>query len=94
MQEKGFEIVGVSPDTVQSHQRFIAKKELNFTLLSDPEHRVAEAYGVWGEKKFMGRVSMGILRTTFVIGADGVIEKVFEKVRTADHFQQILEAYE
>ena len=94
LQEKGFEIVGVSPDTVQSHQRFIAKKELNFTLLSDPEHRVAEAYGVWGEKKFMGRVSMGILRTTFVIGADGVIEKVFEKVRTADHFQQILEAYD
>ena len=78
LQEKGFEIVGVSPDTVQSHQRFIAKKELNFTLLSDPEHRVAESYGVWGEKKFMGRVSMGILRTTFVIGADGVIEKVFE----------------
>lgn len=94
LQEKSFEIVGVSPDTVQSHQRFIAKKELNFTLLSDPEHRVAEAYGVWGEKKFMGRVSMGILRTTFVIGADGVIEKVFEKVRTADHFQQILETYE
>ena len=55
---------------------------------------MAEAYGVWGEKKFMGRVSMGILRTTFVIGADGGIEKVFEKVRTADHFQQILEAYE
>ncbi|HIW19192.1 MAG TPA: thioredoxin-dependent thiol peroxidase [Candidatus Alistipes pullicola] len=94
LQERGFEVVGVSPDTVQSHQRFIAKKELNFTLLSDPEHRVAEAYGVWGEKKFMGRVSMGILRTTFVIGTDGVIEKVFEKVRTADHFQQILEAYE
>ena len=94
LQEKGFEIVGVSPDTVQSHQRFIAKKELNFTLLSDPEHRVAEAYGVWGEKKFMGRVSMGILRTTFVIGAEKKKEKVFEKVRTADHFQQILEAYE
>ena len=94
LQERGFEVVGVSPDTVQSHQRFIEKKELNFTLLSEPEHRVAEAYGVWGEKKFMGRVSMGILRTTFVIGADGVIEKVFEKVRTADHFQQILEAYE
>ena len=94
LQEKGFEIVGVSPDTVQSHQRFIAKKELNFTLLSDPEHRVAEAYGVWGEKKFMGRVSMGILRTTFVIGADGVIEKVFVKVGRAERFQQILEAYE
>ncbi len=94
LQEKGFEIVGVSPDTVQSHQRFIEKKELNFTLLSDPEHHLAEAYGVWGEKKFMGRVSMGILRTTFVIGADGVIEKIFEKVRTADHFEQILEAYQ
>lgn len=94
LQEKGFEIVGVSPDTVQSHQRFIEKKELNFTLLSDPEHHLAEAYGVWGEKKFMGRVSMGILRTTFVIGVDGVIEKIFEKVRTADHFEQILEAYQ
>ena len=94
LQEKGFEIVGVSPDTIQSHQRFIEKKELNFTLLSDPEHHLAEAYGVWGEKKFMGRVSMGILRTTFVIGADGVIEKIFEKVRTADHFEQILEAYQ
>lgn len=94
LQKKGFEIVGVSPDTVQSHQRFIEKKELNFTLLSDPEHHLAEAYGVWGEKKFMGRVSMGILRTTFVIGADGVIEKIFEKVRTADHFEQILEAYQ
>ncbi len=94
LQEKGFEVVGVSPDTVQSHQRFIEKKELNFTLLSDPEHHLAEAYGVWGEKKFMGRVSMGILRTTFVIGADGVIEKIFEKVRTADHFEQILEAYQ
>lgn len=94
LQEKGFEIVGVSPDTIQSHQRFSEKKELNFTLLSDPEHHLAEAYGVWGEKKFMGRVSMGILRTTFVIGADGVIEKIFEKVRTADHFEQILEAYQ
>lgn len=94
LQEKGFEIVGVSPDTIQSHQRFIEKKELNFILLSDPEHHLAEAYGVWGEKKFMGRVSMGILRTTFVIGADGVIEKIFEKVRTADHFEQILEAYQ
>lgn len=94
LQEKGFEIVGVSPDTIQSHQRFIEKKELNFTLLSDPEHHLAEAYGVWGEKKFMGRVSMGILRTTFVIGVDGVIEKIFEKVRTADHFEQILEAYQ
>lgn len=94
LQEKGFEIVGVSPDTIQSHQRFIEKKELNFTLLSDPEHHLAEAYGVWGEKKFMGRVSMGILRTTFVIGIDGVIEKIFEKVRTADHFEQILEAYQ
>lgn len=94
LQEKGFEIVGVSPDTIQSHQRFIEKKELNFTLLSDPEHHLAEAYGVWGEKKFMGRVSKGILRTTFVIGVDGVIEKIFEKVRTADHFEQILEAYQ
>lgn len=67
---------------------------MNFTLLADTDKKIAEAYGVWGEKKFMGRTFMGILRTTFVIDEQGVIEKIFDKVRTKDHFEQIVEAYQ
>ena len=87
-------MVGVSPDSEKSHQGFIAKQGLNFTLLADTDKKIAEAYGVWGEKKFMGRTFMGILRTTFVIDEQGVIEKIFDKVRTKDHFEQIVEAYQ
>ena len=92
LQRMGFEVIGVSPDSVKSHQGFIAKQGLNFTLLADTDKKIAEAYGVWGEKKFMGRTFMGILRTTFVIDEQGVIEKIFDKVRTKDHFEQIVEA--
>ena len=92
--DMGFRIVGVSPDSEKSHQGFIAKQGLNFTLLADTDKKIAEAYGVWGEKKFMGRTFMGILRTTFVIDEQGVIEKIFDKVRTKDHFEQIVEAYQ
>lgn len=91
--EQGFEIVGVSPDSIASHQKFITKQSLNFKLLSDPDHALAEAYGAWGEKKFMGRTYDGILRTTFVIDENGVIERVFDKVKTKDHFNQILDSY-
>ena len=94
LQRMGFEVIGVSPDSVKSHQGFIAKQGLNFTLLADTDKKIAEAYGVWGEKKFMGRTFMGILRTTFVIDEQGVIEKIFDKVRTKDHFEQIVEAYQ
>ncbi len=83
-------ILGVSPDSVKSHQGFIQKQNLNFTLLSDPDHQVAEAYGAWGEKSMYGRKYMGILRTTFVIGKDGIIKKVFEKVKPADHALEVL----
>ena len=93
LRQMGFEIVGVSPDSERSHRNFIEKKSLNFTLIADTDKKIAEAYGVWGEKKFMGRTFMGILRTTFVIDGQGKIERVFEKVRTKDHFEQILEAY-
>ena len=93
LREMGFEVVGVSPDSEKSHRGFIEKQGLNFTLLSDPDKVVAKAYGVWGEKKFMGRTFMGILRTTFVIDAEGRIEKVFTKVDTANHYRQILDAY-
>lgn len=88
----GFEVLGVSPDSVKSHEGFTAKHSLPFELLSDADHAVAEAYGCWGLKKFMGREYMGMLRTTFVIN-DGVIERVFDKVRTKDHFIQIMDSY-
>lgn len=84
------EVLGVSPDSVKSHQNFIQKQNLNFTLLSDPDHKVAEAYGAWGEKSMYGKKYMGILRTTFVIGKDGKIKKVFEKVKPEGHAEEIL----
>lgn len=90
----GFRIIGVSPDSERSHRNFCAKHDLNFTLLADTGHSVAEAYGVWAEKSMYGRKYMGILRTTFVIDAEGRIERVFDKVDTKNHYEQILKAYE
>lgn len=87
----GYEIYGISPDSQRSHQNFCAKHELNFTLLSDTEKRMAEAFGVWVEKKMYGRSYMGIQRTTFIIDEQGVIEQIFEKVDTKNHYQQILD---
>jgi peroxiredoxin Q/BCP len=83
-------ILGVSPDSVESHQKFIKKYDLNFTLLSDTEHQVAEAYGVWGEKQMYGKNYWGILRTTFIINEKGVIEHVFEKVKVDGHAEEVL----
>jgi peroxiredoxin Q/BCP len=83
-------ILGISPDSVKSHQGFIQKQKLNFNLLSDPEHKVAQAYGAWGEKSMYGKKYMGILRTTFVIGKDGKIKKVFEKVKPEGHAEEVL----
>lgn len=88
----GFRIVGVSPDSEKSHRNFCAKHELNFTLLADTDHSVSEAYGVWAEKSMYGRKYMGIVRTTFVIDAEGRIERIFDKVKTASHYEQIAEA--
>jgi len=88
---QGFRIIGVSPDSEKSHQNFCAKHGLNFTLLADTDHSAAEAYGVWAEKSMYGRKYMGILRTTFVIDAEGRIEKIFDKVDTKNHYEQILE---
>jgi peroxiredoxin Q/BCP len=89
-QAKGYEILGVSPDSVKKHVKFQDKFQLPFNLLADEDHAVSEAYGVWGEKKFMGRAYMGIIRTTFVIDADGKIERVIEKVDTEHHASQLL----
>jgi len=91
--KQGIKLLGVSPDSEASHQKFITKYKLPFTLLADRDHAIAEAYGVWGEKKFMGRTYMGVLRTTFLIDEKGKIKKVFEKVKPEDHATEVLEAF-
>jgi peroxiredoxin Q/BCP len=87
--EKGYQVVGVSPDSSSSHQKFIAKYNLNFLLLADTEKLLATAFGVWAEKSLYGRKYMGILRTTFVIDEKGVITHVVEKVNTKEHSVQL-----
>ena len=89
--EKGFEVVGVSPDSANSHLKFIAKYNLAFNLIADTEKKILEAYGVWAEKKLYGRTYMGVVRTTFIINANGIIERIITKVNTKDHAKQILE---
>ena len=93
LQENGFIVLGVSPDSSKSHQKFIEKYNLPFSLIADEDKAVIKAFGVWGPKKFMGKEYYGVHRTTFVIDEDGVIEKVFSKVKTKDHTNQILESY-
>lgn len=88
---KGFKVLGVSPDGQSSHLKFIAKFNLPFPLVSDTEKEVIKAYGAWGPKKLYGREYEGLLRTTFVISEDGIIEQIFTKVKTKDHTNQILE---
>jgi len=83
-------ILGVSPDSVKSHSQFKDKFKLPFPLLADLTHAVCESYGVWGEKKFMGKEYMGVLRTTFLIDDNGVISHVFENVRPDEHSAEIL----
>ena len=94
LKEKGFIVLGVSPDSSKSHQKFIGKYNLPFSLIADEDKAVIKAFGVWGPKKFMGKEYEGVHRTTFVINEDGIIEKVFTKVKTKDHTQQILQSYE
>jgi peroxiredoxin Q/BCP len=88
----GAVVLGVSPDDERSHVKFRSKYELPFTLLADTEHAVAERYGVWGEKKYMGKKYMGISRSTFVIDEDGKVKKIFEKVTPATHADDVLAA--
>jgi peroxiredoxin Q/BCP len=88
--EKGFKIIGVSTDSAKSHVKFTEKYKLPFPLIPDTDKKIVGDYGVWGRKKFMGREYDGIFRTTFVIGEDGRILRVFDKVDTKDHANQIL----
>ncbi|MCL4133798.1 UNVERIFIED_CONTAM: hypothetical protein GTU68_040876 [Idotea baltica] len=90
LQKAGYEILGISPDPAKSHLKFIDKYSLPFSLLVDTDLTIANAYGIWGEKKFMGKVYDGIHRTTFVIDEKGKLENVITKVKTADHAAQII----
>ena len=91
--KKGFKILGVSAESEKSHQKFITNYELPFPLIADKEKQLIKLYEVWGEKKFMGKTFIGILRTTFIINEKGIIEKIFTKVDTKNHTQQILDSY-
>lgn len=88
----GAKVLGVSPDTVESHVRFRDKFSLNFPLLADPDHRVADQYGAWREKNRFGKTLMGIQRSTFLIGSEGVVRRVWKNVKVDDHDQQIIAA--
>ncbi|RLD38250.1 MAG: thioredoxin-dependent thiol peroxidase [Bacteroidetes bacterium] len=88
---KGYKVLGVSPDKQAAHQKFISKFDLPFSLISDTEKEIIKAYGAWGPKKLYGREYEGLLRSTFVISEDGIVEQIFTKVKTKDHTNQILE---
>ncbi len=91
-QSQGYEILGVSPDDEKKHVKFIEKYDLKFDLLADTEKETIQAYGLWVEKSMYGKKYMGVARTTFIIDEEGVIQEVFEKVKTKDHSNQILGA--
>lgn len=91
--KQGIAVLGVSPDSEASHKKFAAKYKLPFTLLADKDRSISETYGVYGEKKFMGRTYMGVHRTTFLIDEKGKIKKVFEKVKPDEHASEVLEAF-
>jgi peroxiredoxin Q/BCP len=91
-QKAGAVILGISPDSSKSHTSFCDQYSLPFTLLADEDHHVCELYGVWGRKSMYGKEYEGVLRTTFLIDAKGVIEKVFEKVKPVDHSKEVLTA--
>ncbi|MDX1907235.1 MAG: thioredoxin-dependent thiol peroxidase [Bacteroidia bacterium] len=91
LQARGFAVVGVSPDPEKSHRKFIDKQQLPYRLISDPETRLIQALGAWGEKKMYGRTYMGILRATFILDEQGIITHVIDKVKSADHTRQILD---
>lgn len=91
LDDKNVVVLGVSPDAVKRLPKFIEKEQLNFTLLSDEDHAVADQFGVWGPKKFMGKEYDGIHRISFLIDEKGVVEHVFDKFKTKDHHQVILD---
>ena len=89
-QHKGYQVLGVSADSTKSHQGFAENYNLPFDLISDTEKQILKAYGAWGEKKLYGKSYEGVLRTTYIISENGIIEQIFEKVDTKNHSQQII----
>jgi thioredoxin-dependent peroxiredoxin len=94
LKKQGFVVVGVSPDEEKKHKKFEAKYDLPFTLIADPEHKIIDQYGVWGQKQMYGRTYMGLHRTTFLIDEKGIVKKVFLKPKSKQHTQEILEAWQ
>jgi len=92
LRDKGIVVLGVSTDSVKSHDRFVEKYQLPFMLLADEDKRIVEAYGVWGEKSFMGRKYLGTHRVTFLIGPEGKIQKIWPQVKPEDHAKEVLAA--
>jgi peroxiredoxin Q/BCP len=92
LKKKGVVVLGVSGDSLASHDKFKAKYKLNFPLLSDPDKAVAQMYGAWGEKVLYGKKLVGMIRSTFVIDAEGVVRKVFPRVKVDGHAEKVLEA--
>ncbi len=90
--KKGAVVFGVSPDPVKSHDKFVEKFKLPFTLLADEDKKIVQAYGVWGEKSFMGRKYLGVYRVTFLIGPDGRIKKIWPAVKPEEHAAEVLAA--
>lgn len=92
LEAAGYQIIGVSPDSEATHRKFIDKNTLNFPLIADTEHKLADTFGVWGEKSMYGRKYMGVYRTTFIIAPDGTIERILtpKQIKTRDHAAQIL----
>lgn len=94
LKKQGITVLGVSPDEEKKHKKFETKYQLPFTLLSDPEHKIIDKYGVWGEKQLYGRTYMGLHRTTFLIDEKGIIKKIFLKPKSKQHTEEILAAWE
>ncbi len=92
LKKDGFEVIGVSPDSEEKHKKFIEKFDLPFQLIPDTEKKVLNDFGVWGEKKMYGKTYMGVHRTTFIIDENGIILKIFPKVKTKEHYEQIMKA--
>ena len=94
LSKHNLKVIGISPDPVKKLDNFCVKKSLNFTLVSDEDHAVADEFGVWGEKKFMGKVFDGIHRLSFLIEQDGTVSHVFNKFKTKDHHEKVIEHME